>query len=232
MQQVAREMNLSETAFVHPVEGGFSLRWFTPETEVDLCGHATLAAAHTLWSTGGLALETPARFLTRSGWLVCRREGEWIAMDFPARECTPCAAPEGLAEILGAEIFFCGGNGMDMLVEVEGEARLRALRPDFSRLAQLPVRGLIVTCLGETPVFDFVSRFFAPAVGIPEDPVTGSAHCALGPYWSPRLGKMEFTAFQASARGGVVKLKLEGGRVVLRGRAVGMGRLEWWHPPR
>lgn len=226
MRLVAREMNLSETAFLHPVEGGFSLRWFTPSAEVDLCGHATLAAAFVLWETGALPAADPARFLTRSGWLTCTREGEWIAMDFPALPCVAAIPPEGLAAALGSEPRHCAGNGMDLLVEIEDEAVLRALRPDLARIAALPARGLIVTARSRQPGFDFVSRFFAPGVGVPEDPVTGSAHCALGPYWQAKLGRAELTGFQASTRGGVVRLEVRGDRVVLRGQAVLMGAVE------
>jgi len=226
MMLVAREMNLSETAFLHRVEGGFSLRWFTPTVEVALCGHATLASAFTLWETGVLQSDQPARFHTLSGWLTCRREAGWIAMDFPARACEPCAAPIGLATALGCEPVACGLNGMDYLVEVAGEAALRAMTPDFTTLSLLPVRGVIVTCRSESPLFDFVSRFFAPAAGVNEDPVTGSAHCALGPYWQARLGKADFTAYQASQRGGVVKLSTQGERVILRGQAVKMSEVK------
>ena len=242
MQLMAREMNLSETAFLHPVEGAakervFALRWFTPVTEVALCGHATLASAFTLWETGVLGVDEPARFDTRSGRLTCTRAApqgsaeSWISMDFPAKVCTPCAPPEGLAAALGCELLFCGNNGMDYLVEVRDETILRALRPEPSRLAQLPVRGVIVTCRSQTQPFDFVSRFFAPGAGIDEDPVTGSAHCALGPYWSALLHKTEFTAFQASLRGGVVRVRLEGERVLLGGQAVAMGRVQLLHSP-
>lgn len=226
MQQVAREMNLSETAFLHPIDGGWSLRWFTPTVEVKLCGHATLASAFTLWETGVLKSDETARFHTLSGWLTCRREGSWITMDLPAKVCEPCPAPAGLADSLGCELLSCGLNGMDYLVEVADEKILRSLKPNFSALATLPVRGVIVTCRSAAPDFDFVSRFFAPAAGVNEDPVTGSAHCALGPYWQGKLGKSDFTAFQASERGGVVKLSVRGDRVLLRGQAVMMSRLE------
>ncbi|MBC8011369.1 MAG: PhzF family phenazine biosynthesis protein [Burkholderiales bacterium] len=226
MKLVAREMNLSETAFLHPIEDGWSLRWLTPAVEVKLCGHATLASAFILWETGVLRADEPARFFTLSGWLTCRREGAWIEMDFPAKVCTPCAAPEGLAAALGCEVLATGLNGMDYLVEVADEPTLRALKPNFSALATLPVRGVIVTCRGASPEFDFVSRFFAPAAGVNEDPVTGSAHCALGPYWQAKLGKSDFTAHQASERGGIVKLTVRADRVLLRGQAVLMSKLE------
>ncbi len=226
MKQVAREMNLSETAFLHPIDGGWSLRWFTPAVEVKLCGHATLASAFTLWETGVLKPDEAARFNTLSGWLTCTREGGWITMDFPAKVCEPHPALSGLADALGCELLSCGLNGMDYLVEVADETTLRSLKPNFSTLATLPVRGVIVTCRSESREFDFVSRFFAPAAGVNEDPVTGSAHCALGPYWQSKLGQSDFTAFQASERGGVVKLSVRGDRVLLRGQAVMMSRME------
>jgi PhzF family phenazine biosynthesis protein len=229
MRLVARELNLSETAFLHPVEGGFSLRWFTPTAEVDLCGHATLGAAFALWETGALSNGAEAKFLTRSGWLRCTREGNWIVMDFPTLPCAPTVTPSGLAAALGAEPRDCAGNGMDLLVEIDDEATLRALRPDFARIAALPVRGVIVTARSLHPDFDFVSRFFAPAVGVPEDPVTGSAHCALGPYWQAKLGRSDLTGFQASARGGVVRMSVRGERIILRGQAVLMSRVELRH---
>ena len=232
MQLVAREMNLSETAFLHRIGGGWSLRWFTPAVEVKLCGHATLASAHAMWETGVLKKDEAARFHTLSGWLTCRSAGDWIEMDFPACECVPCAPLTdlvGLADALGCEVVACGSNGMDYLAEVADEAVLRALTPNFSALAKLPVRGVIVTCRSVAPEFDFVSRFFAPAAGVNEDPVTGSAHCALGPHWQAKLGKADFTALQASARGGVVKLSVRGDRVLLRGQAVMMSRVELMH---
>ena len=226
MKLVAREMNLSETAFLHPIEGGFSLRWLTPAVEVRLCGHATLASAFTLWETGVLAPQEEACFYTLSGWLKCWREGDWIVMDFPARACAPSVVPAGLEDALGCELLACGLNGMDYLVEVPSEAVLRGLKPNFTALSLLPVRGVIVTCRSESPEFDFLSRFFAPAAGVNEDPVTGSAHCALGPYWQEKLGKADFTAYQASERGGLVKLTVQGERVLLRGQAVMMSRVE------
>jgi PhzF family phenazine biosynthesis protein len=226
MQLVAREMNLSETAFLHPVEGGFSLRWLTPTVEVALCGHATLASAFALWETGVLSHDQAARFFTKSGWLTCHKDGDWIAMDFPARPCATAPPPEGLSGALGCDVLACGSNGMDYLVEVAGETRLRDLQPNFTALARLPVRGVIVTCRSESAEFDFISRFFAPAAGIPEDPVTGSAHCALAPYWQGKLGKSDFSAFQASQRGGVLRVGARGERVRLCGQAVLMGRVD------
>lgn len=230
MKLVAGEMNLSETAFLHPIDGGFSLRWLTPTAEVKLCGHATLASAFVLWETGVLAVQEKAAFHTLSGWLICHREDDWIVMDFPARAVSECEPPNGLAEALGTTPLFVGSNGLDYLVEVADEATLRALCPDFGALGAIPLRGVVCTCRSSKPAFDFLSRFFAPAVGVNEDPVTGSAHCALGPYWKGKLGKSEFTAFQASKRGGLVKLRVEEPRVQLRGQAVLTSRVELLHP--
>lgn len=221
MRNVAREMNLSETAFLTPRDGEFQLRWFTPAVEVDLCGHATVASAHVLWQDGHLAADRQARFQTRSGLLMADRRGDWIELNFPAKQVAAASAPAELLPALGiAQAAFVGRNAFDYLVEVDSEEALRGLSPDHTTLRKVPVRGVIVTARSRGGEFDFVSRFFAPASGIDEDPVTGSAHCALGPYWSERLGKSEFTAFQASARGGVVRVSLVGDRVVLGGQAV------------
>jgi len=221
MRNVAREMNLSETAFLTPHDGGFRLRWFTPSVEVDLCGHATVASAHVLWEDGHLAAGQQARFHTRSGLLLADRRGDWIELDFPAKAVAAAPAPAELLPALGvAQAAFVGKNAFDYLVEVDSEETLRKLAPDHSTLRRIPVRGVIVTARSSGGEFDFVSRFFAPGSGIDEDPVTGSAHCALGPYWSERLGKSEFTAFQASPRGGTVRVSLEGERVLLGGQAV------------
>ena len=220
MQAVAREMNLSETAFLHRQEDGFRLRWFTPVVEVELCGHATLTSAHILWEIGVLAPEEQARFRTRSGLLTAERKGEEIELDFPATPDEPASAPPGLREALGVAPIYVGKSRYDYLIEVESEKQVRGLRPDFGKLKALSVRGVMVTSAATTPGYDFVSRFFAPGAGIDEDPVTGSAHCCLGPYWSRRLGKEELVAYQASARGGVVRVRVEGERVKLGGRAV------------
>lgn len=220
MQNVAREMNLSETAFLREQEGGFRLRWFTPAVEVALCGHATLASAHILWETGELGRTEPARFHTLSGLLTAERRGEDIEMDFPAMPAEPAAAPICLIEALGVVPSYCGKNMHDYIVEVESEDAVRRLVPDFAVLRAMNERGVMVTSASTTPGYDFVSRFFAPGVGIDEDPVTGSAHCCLGPYWGKRLGKKEMVAYQASARGGVVRVRLDGERVKLAGRAV------------
>jgi PhzF family phenazine biosynthesis protein len=220
MQSVAAEMKLSATAFLLPGDDGFSLRWFTPAIEIALCGHATLASAHALWSEG-IAAEEALRFHTRSGVLTARRDGEWIELDFPATHEQRSEAPPELLESLGvANPVYVGRNKFDYLVEVESEEVVRALDPDHARLRTIPVRGAIVTSRSSNPEYDFVSRFFAPGSGIDEDPVTGSAHCCLAPYWSSRLGKETMTAFQASKRGGVVRVRLAGDRVKLGGRAV------------
>ena len=220
MQNVAREMNLSETAFLVRQADGFNLRWFTPAAEVDLCGHATLASAHVLWQDGHLAPGKQARFHTRSGLLTAGQRGEWIEMDFPVKAEEPAEPPLHLSQALGAAPAYVGRNKFDYIAEVESEAILRNLKPNFSMLAELPVRGVIVTARSENGGFDFISRFFAPAVGVPEDPVTGSAHCCLAPFWAKRLGKTEFLAYQASARGGVLRVRLNGDRVLLGGQAV------------
>lgn len=221
MRNVAREMNLAETAFLVPQADGYNLRWFTPAVEVDLCGHATVASAHVLWQDRHLPEGQQARFHTRSGLLTADQRGDWIELDFPAKIAAAAEAPPELLPALGVtKAKFVGKNVFDYLVEIESEAELRSLAPDHSHLRRLPVRGVIVTARSSTPEFDFVSRFFAPGSGIDEDPVTGSAHTALGPYWAGILGKTEFTAFQASARGGVIKVRVDGTRVKLGGQAV------------
>ena len=221
MQSVAREMNLSETAFlVWRNDGAFDLRWFTPRVEVDLCGHATLASAHVLWESGHLAPGAPAVFHTRSGRLTASSHDGWIEMDFPAEPDESTTGPAWLAAALGAEPTHVGRNRFDYLVEVDTEATVRRLAPDVRRITQLGGRGLIVTSRADTEGFDFVSRFFAPCTGIDEDPVTGSAHCCLGPYWQRKLDRNAFTAWQASARGGLVRVTVRGDRVLLSGQAV------------
>lgn len=220
MQNVATEMNLSETAFLDEVADGFNLRWFTPAVEVDLCGHATLASAHVLWETGKLSPKEKARFHTKSGLLTAHRDGDEIVLNFPATPDEPTDAAPGLGEALGVTPKYVGRNQFDFLVEVDSEAAVRKLNPDFAALKVLGVRGVMVTSLASSSGFDFVSRFFAPGAGIDEDPVTGSAHCCLGPFWSRRLGKREFLAYQASARGGVVRVRVADERVYLGGKAV------------
>ena len=220
MQLVAREMNLSETAFLHPENDGWRLRWFTPAVEVALCGHATLASAHILWETGQLTSTATARFYTESGLLTANRDGSSIELNFPAKIAVPSEAPSGLAEALGVEPLAVCQSAFDYLVEIDTETTLRAMKPDFNKLGGLPVRGVIVTSRSDQTQFDFVSRFFAPAAGVNEDPVTGSAHCSLGPFWQDRLKRSAFRAFQASARGGVVTVRVAGDRVFLGGNAV------------
>lgn len=220
MQDVAREMNLSETAFVSSEEGEYRLRWFTPETEVDLCGHATLASAHVLWETERLDKESSARFRTRSGPLVCRLRERWIEMDFPATPAVEEGAPPGLTQSLAIEPLFVGKSVFDYLVLVDSEDSVLNMRPDFGALKRLDARGVIVTAQAESPQYDFVSRFFAPAAGVDEDPVTGSAHCCLAPFWGERLGKADMEAQQLSSRGGHVRMRVEGERVKLYGQAV------------
>jgi PhzF family phenazine biosynthesis protein len=226
MQQVAQEMNLSETAFVHRQADGYGLRWFTPVAEVRLCGHATLAAAHALWETGALPLGTAARFHTLSGLLTATARDGWIELDFPALATEPTEAPAGLLDALGALASFVGRSAYDVLVEVASAAEVRMLAPDFGALGRVAARGVIVTARSDEPRFDFVSRFFAPTVGVNEDPVTGSAHAALGPYWKGRTGKDAFLAYQASARGGIVRVRVAGDRVHLAGQAVTLFRGE------
>ncbi len=228
MQQLAAEMNLSETAFIHPYKDGYKLRWFTPTTEVALCGHATLATAHILWEHYSLSPNELARFYTDSGLLTARRNREnWIELDFPSLPVEKADAPESLLTALKVKPVFVGKNGMDYLIEVGSEEELLDMKPEFWRLAETPVRGVMVTSRSDNPAFDFVSRFFAPASGVNEDPVTGSAHCALTPYWAPKLSKDRMVAYQASHRGGVIKVRLNEDRVILAGKAVTVLKGEW-----
>lgn len=220
MQNVAGEMNLSETAFLYREKDGFNLRWFSPEREVDLCGHATLASAHVLWERGYLEPEEQARFHTKSGLLTAVRKEDLIELDFPREESQEADMPSDLAQALEIEPLYVGKNRFDYIVELGSPSAVRQLKPDMNLLKLVSTRGLIVTSLSDAPEYDFISRFFAPAAGIDEDPVTGSAHCCLGPYWMNRLGKTEFTAYQASSRGGVVHVRVNGDRVILAGRAV------------
>lgn len=226
LQSVAMELNLSETAFLVKKNDGYRLRWFTPKVEVALCGHATLASAHVLWSEDYAMSAEELNFHTKSGLLNATWRNSAIELNFPLKPPTQCSAPSGLLEALGTSAQHVARNQFDFLVEVESEQQVRQLAPDFSRLSSLDVRGVIVTSQSATPHFDFVSRFFAPRVGVNEDPVTGSAHCCLGPYWQARLGKSEFTAFQASARGGVLQVRVAGERVYLAGQAVTVCRGE------
>jgi PhzF family phenazine biosynthesis protein len=226
MQDVAAEMNLSETAFARRLGSGtkFNLRWFTPRKEVDLCGHATLATAHILWEEGHLRTDEPALFETRSGLLTAKRGPDGIELDFPAEpvedEVTDTDQLTELRSALGAPIQFAARNRFDLLVELENEELVRRLRPDIRRLQQFPVRGIIVTSRSVSTDYHFVSRFFAPQVGIDEDPVCGSAHCCLGPYWAAKFDRALLVAHQVSCRGGVVRIRVAGPRVVLIGKAV------------
>jgi PhzF family phenazine biosynthesis protein len=229
MQHVAREMNLAETAFLVRRADGFELRWFTPTIEVDLCGHATLASAHVLWEEEHLDNSESARFHTRSGVLTASFDGDLIWLDFPATPSRVETAPPDLQQGLGVIPRYVGRTTFDYLVELESETVVRALSPDLGALARLGTRGVIVTARSEDPSIDFVSRFFAPGSGVPEDPVTGSAHCGLGPFWSTRLGKQELVGYQASERGGVVRVRLEGARALLGGHAVTVLRGELLH---
>jgi PhzF family phenazine biosynthesis protein len=227
MQAVAAEMNLSETAFVHALAGEagrFELRWFTPTVEVDLCGHATLASAHVLWETRRLATEVAARFETRSGVLTARRAGDDVALDFPADPVLPAEPEPGLLEAIGLGDAVASTGRIGWVLEVADARAVRDARPDFARLATFDIA--VITARADDAAYDFVSRCFGPKFGIDEDPVTGSAHCALGPFWAERLGKTELTGYQASARGGVVRVTVDGDRTVLGGRAVTVTRGE------
>ncbi len=219
MQAIAGELNLSETAFLERHNNGFGLRWFTPKFEVDLCGHATLASAHFLWEAGQLKREETAVFQTKSGELTATIDGDWIVLDFPALKVEPAPPPAGLEAALGVNVIVAAQSEFDILAEVEPETILRELSPNLSALAEIEARGIIVTAKGDGE-FDFVSRFFAPRAGVPEDQVTGSAHCVLTPYWSHKLGKSKMLAYQASARGGTVRVSLSGDRVKIGGQAV------------
>jgi PhzF family phenazine biosynthesis protein len=233
MQAVAAEMNLSETAFLRPAEAdgdlpeadAYRLRWFTPTREVDLCGHATLASAHVLWATDRLGADQPARFHTASGTLTATREASWITMDFPADAPDPISDADrvALAAALGADVAFAGRSERDLLAVLDDPDAVRALTPDMDQVQRLNARGVIATAPADGDDHDFVSRFFAPQSGVPEDPVTGSAHCCLGPYWSGRLGQNALVGRQVSERGGTVRVQLDGPaspRVALQGQAI------------
>jgi PhzF family phenazine biosynthesis protein len=228
MQRVAAELNLAETAFlVRRPDHAFDLRWFAPAAEVDLCGHATLASAHVLWESHALDHQEPARFHTRSGLLTAVKTGDWIELDFPA---TPAAAetpPPGLIEALGVSPRFVGRSRFDYLVEVDDERAVVDTKPDMNKLALISTRGVMVTARGGDGRYDFVSRFFAPAFGINEDPATGSAHCCLAPFWQTRIGKTTFVARQLSRRGATIKIRIEGDRIKLAGQAVTMMKGEF-----
>lgn len=222
MQDIAAEMNLSETAFITERDGGegFDLRWFTPAREVDLCGHATLASAHILYQIKHVGADIEIRFHTRSGILRCRKQDSAILMDFPAAEVKPSELPEGAVEALGISPVYTGFSSFYFMIELESVEALQNCKPDFARLKELSEHCFIITAPSDDETFDFYSRMFAPAYGIHEDPVTGSAHCLLGPYWGEKLGKLKLRAFQASARGGVLGVNLKGDRVELAGQAI------------
>lgn len=226
MQNVAAEMNLAETAFLVKQTDGYDLRWFTPKLEIDLCGHATLASAHVLWQDGHLQPDDEARFHTRSGLLIARRRDDWIELDLPAQHPTETTTPDELVAGLGVTPKHVVRNPIDFLAELASETAVRNLTPDFNLLAKLPSTGVIVTARSDSKEFDIVSRYFAPSAGINEDPVTGAAHCGLGPYWQPKLDKKEFLAYQASQRGGVVRVRPDGDRVHLAGQAITVLRAE------
>ena len=220
MQAVAREMNLSETAFVHPQQGGYHLQWFTPKNEVELCGHATLATAHILWETGRESPSTRIRFFTLSGWLAAEKKGDLIELDFPSAPCAPGDVSEEIIAAVGAVPDYVGISGDKWLFEYTDEETVMNLKPDFTALAKRKGRGLVVTALSNRPGIDFISRYFAPWWGVDEDPVTGSAHCILGSYWGVKLSKSHLTGQQVSARGGIVHVRLSGERTYVGGKAV------------
>lgn len=232
LQAMAAEFNLSESAFLTPLgEGHYRLRWFTPQVEVDLCGHGTLAAAHVLWQTGEVAEDQPIRFATRSGELVARREGAWIWLDFPRIALAPLELDPVYGAALGCRPQQTLAAGPKFLLELSSEEEVRALSPDFHALRALPGRGIMVTAPSSRGEDDFVSRYFAPWVGVEEDPVTGSNHCALVPFWAERLGKSQLRARQISTRGGDLRLILQGDRVLMAGRALTLWQGEWLLPP-
>ncbi len=220
MQAVAREMNQAETAFLVKRADGYQLRWFTPTVEVDLCGHATLAGAHFLWKKRLVNPKATATFHSRSGVLTARQKGGWIVLDFPATPAEPCEPPPYLLDGLKSKDATVLRSQFDYVVVVKDAARIRTLTPDFRLLGAIETRGIIITAPGDQPGIDFISRFFATAVGVSEDPVTGSAHCALAPYWAGRLGRTTLVGYQASARGGMVRVEVAGDRVLLGGKAV------------
>lgn len=219
MQQLAFELGYSETAYVTPQDGAFALRWFTPKVEVPLCGHATLASAHVLWNVG--RAQGPITFHTLSGELTCEREKGLIFLDLPRRDVEDDAPPVGLLSALDChKPVAVKRAGKNHLVELADEAAVAQATPDFRSLARVATSGVMITARSSDPEFDFVSRFFAPAAGIDEDPVTGSAHCVLAPYWAAQLGKDTLRARQLSQRGGVLQVELRGDRVRMGGRAI------------
>jgi PhzF family phenazine biosynthesis protein len=221
MQQVAAEMKHAETSFVYPVENGFSLRWFTPFVEMPLCGHATLAAAHVIWEAKVRPANEQLRFHTRSGELLASRLPDgWIELDFPKLEPGPAGETGDVEQALGAKALEVRRYGIKLVVRLENEQTVRKLSPNIALIARLNTKGVVVTARSQGGPYDFVSRFFAPALGVDEDPVTGSAHCALAPYWMEKLGKDTMLAYQASPRGGVMRVQVVGNRVRLGGQAI------------
>ncbi len=227
MLHVAQEMNLSETAFLVPQADGFQLRWFTPTCEVKLCGHATLASAHVLWTEGYLPTDAIAKFHTQSGLLLAQRYGDWIQLDFPVNPATKVDTPESLSTALQASIVATYHSPLGYLVELASEQQVRRLTPNFEMLKANGMDVIVTSAAEVGSEVAFVSRFFAPTLGIPEDPVTGSAHCCLAPFWRDRLGQDEFLAYQASQRGGQIKVRYDGGdRVLLLGQSITVMRGE------
>ncbi|HEY7517813.1 MAG TPA: PhzF family phenazine biosynthesis protein [Methylomirabilota bacterium] len=226
MQSVAAELNLPATVFVEAARAPFGLRWFSPVAELALCGHGTLAAAHALWDTARLPPGAAARFAARSGELAAVSRDGWIALQMPAEIAAAAAPAVGLLDAIGVKARWVGRNRLDYVIEVDDEAMVRAVVPDLVALAAIETRGVIVTARAATDGVDFVSRFFAPRAGIPEDAVTGSAHCCLAPLWASRLGRSRLTARQLSARGGVVRAEVDADRVILSGQAVTIARGE------
>lgn len=217
MQAVALEMNQPETAFLIEAEDRYDLRWFTPAVEIDLAGHPTLASAHWLWESGSLKPTEPARFHTRSGLLIAERHDGWIRLDFPATPAETIAELDGIADALGTAVVWTGKSPFDLLVEVESEDQLRSIEPDLLALSKIPVRGTIVTARAST---EPSHASLPPQSGINEDPVTGFAHCCLAPYWAEKLGEKNLLAYQASPRGGVLRLEVGDTRAALEGQAV------------
>ena len=219
-QNIALEINFSETAFLFPFKSGYRLRWFTPKNEVDLCGHATLASAHVLWEKEIVSKSEKIDFYTNSGLLIAEFKDNYIIMDFPSTPPAECSLPQELANALGVPIKYSGKSQFDYIVEIESEEVLREISPDFSLLQKVDTRGVIVTAKSMDRKYDFISRFFAPGAGVNEDPVTGSAHCCLGPYWEKKMNKSEFHAYQASPRGGELSVNVMEDRCVLIGECI------------
>lgn len=220
LTDVAGEMSLSETAFLFKQKDEYNLRWFTPTSEIDLCGHATLASAHVLWETKKIDKKQDIKFNTKSGLLIAKNKDPWIELDFPIEAPKKEFAPQILLNALDVEPIYVGKNRFDYIIEVKSKEIIKNLDPNFRLLKEVEARGVIVTSRTQFNRYDFISRFFAPSIGIDEDPVTGSAHCCLAPYWADKLNKNEFLSYQASKRGGSLKIRLDDERVYLSGKAV------------